>query len=36
MKNLKIVNQDQLKDWAENLFKKNSFNMVDVCQKRNF
>ena len=34
MKNLKIVNQDQLKDWAENLFKKNSFNMVDVSAKK--
>ena len=22
MKNLKVVNQDELKDWAENLFKK--------------
>ena len=34
MKNLKIVNQDQLKDWAEDLFKKNSFNMVDVSSKK--
>jgi len=34
MKNLKIVNQDQLKDWAESLFKKNSFNMVDVSSKK--
>ena len=34
MKNLKIVNQVQLKDWAENLFKKNSFNMVDVSSKK--
>jgi len=34
MKNLKIVNQDQLKDWAENLFKKNSFNMVYVSAKK--
>ena len=34
MKNLKIVNQDQLKDWAEDLFKKNSFNMVDVSTKK--
>ena len=34
MKNLKIVNNDQLKDWAENLFKKNSFNMVDVSSKK--
>ena len=28
MKNLKIVNQDQLKDWAEGLFKNNSFNIT--------
>jgi len=34
MKNLKIVNQDQLKDWAEDLFKKNSFNMIDVSAKK--
>ena len=34
MKNLKIVNQDQLKDWAEGLFKNNSFNMVDVSAKK--
>ena len=34
MKNLKIVNQGQLKDWAEDLFKKNSFNMVDVSAKK--
>ena len=34
MKNLKVVNQDELKDWAENLFKKNSFNMVDVSSKK--
>ena len=34
MKNLKIVNQNELKDWAENLFKKNSFNMVDVSSKK--
>ena len=34
MKNLKIVNQDQLKDWAEDLFKKNSFKMVDVSAKK--
>ena len=34
MKNLKIVNQVQLKDWAEDLFKKNSFNMVDFSAKK--
>tara|TARA_B100000029_G_C17131506_1_gene798936 strand:+ start:16 stop:561 length:546 start_codon:yes stop_codon:yes gene_type:complete len=31
---LKIVNQDQLKDWAEEIFKKNSFNMIDVSSKK--
>ena len=37
MENLKVVNQDELKDWAKEIFKKNSFNMVDVSsQKRNF
>ena len=34
MKNLKIVNQDDLKDWAEEIFKKNSFNMIDVSSKK--
>ena len=34
MKNLKIVNQNELKDWAEEIFKKNSFNMVDVSSKK--
>jgi len=31
---LKIVNQDELKDWAKEIFKKNSFNMVDVSRKK--
>ena len=30
MKNLKIVNQEELKDWAKEIFQKNSFNMVDA------
>ncbi len=34
MNNLKIVNKQELKDWANELFKKNSFNMVDVSSKR--
>ena len=34
MEKLKIVNQKQLKDWARNIFKKNSFNMVDVSSKQ--
>ena len=34
MEKLKIVNQDELKDWAKEIFKKNSFNMVDVSSKK--
>ena len=34
MKNLKILNQEDLQDWAKEIFQKNSFNMVDVSSKR--
>ena len=34
MSKLKIVNQDELKDWAKEIFKKNSFKMVDVSRKK--
>ena len=34
MSNLKIVDRQELKDWAKDLFKKNSFNMVDVSSKK--
>ena len=34
MKNLKVINEKNLKDWAEEIFKKNSFNMVDVSSKK--
>ena len=34
MSNLKIVDRQELKDWANELFKKNSFNMVDVSSKK--
>ena len=34
MKNLKIINQEELKDWAKEIFKKNSFNMIDVSSKK--
>ena len=34
MKNLKVINQDDLNDWAKEIFKKNSFNMVDVSSKK--
>ena len=33
MTKLKIINQKELKDWAEEIFKKNSFNMIDVSKK---
>ena len=34
MTKLKIVNKDELKDWAKEIFKKNSFNMIDVSAKK--
>ena len=34
MSKLKIINQDELKDWAKEIFQKNSFNMVDVSLKK--
>ncbi len=34
MNKLKIINQDELKDWAKEIFKKNSFNMIDVSSKK--
>ena len=34
MTNLKILNDKKLKDWAEKVFKKNSFNMIDVSSKK--
>jgi len=34
MKNLKVINQEKLKDWAKEILKKNSFNMVDVSSKK--
>ena len=34
MKNFKVINQEELKDWAEEIFKKNSFKMVDVTSKK--
>ena len=33
MKNLKVINQEELKDWAKEIFEKNSFNMIDVSSK---
>ncbi len=34
MSKLKIINQEDLKDWVEEIFQKNSFNMVDVSSKK--
>ena len=34
MKNLKVINQNDLKDWAKEIFKKNSFKMIDVSKKK--
>ena len=34
MTTLKAINKDQLKDWAKEIFKKNSFNMIDVSSKK--
>ena len=34
MKNLKIVTDNDLKDWAKEIFKKNSFKMIDVSKKK--
>jgi len=31
---LKLINQADLKDWAKEIFQKNSFNMVDVSSKK--
>ena len=34
MSRLNIINQRELKDWAKEIFQKNSFNMVDVSSKK--
>ena len=34
MKNFKVISKNDLKDWADEIFKKNSFNMVDVSSKK--
>jgi len=31
---LKVVNENNLKDWAKEIFKNNSFHMVDVSSKK--
>ena len=34
MKNLKVIKNNELKDWADEIFNKNSFNMVNVSNKK--
>ena len=34
MTKLKVINQEDFKDWAKEIFQKNSFNMVDVSLKK--
>ena len=34
MKNLKVLNKEELKDWAKEIYQKNSFNMIDVSSKK--
>ena len=34
MTKLKVIKQEQLNDWAKEIFQKNSFNMVDVSSKK--
>ena len=34
MTTLKVINKNELKDWAKEIFKKSSFNMVDVSSKK--
>jgi len=34
MKNLKIVTNNDLKNWAKEIFEKNSFKMIDVSEKK--
>ena len=34
MSKLKLISREDLKDWAKDMFQKNSFNMVDVSTKK--
>ena len=34
MKNLKILDQNELKDWAKDLFAEHNFKMIDVSEKK--
>ena len=31
---LKVINQNSLRDWAKEIFKDNSFHMIDVSSKK--
>ena len=31
---MKVINQNSLEDWAREIFKDNSFHMVDVSSKK--
>ena len=34
MSNLKIINNEKLSDWAKDIYENNSYNMVDVSEKK--
>ena len=34
MAKLKVISNEDLKDWAKEIFKENSFNMVNVSSKK--
>ena len=34
MENLKIVTNNDLKNWVKEIFEKNSFKMIDVSEKK--
>ena len=34
MSKLKLINQEDLKDWAKEIFQRSSFNMIDVSSKK--
>ena len=34
MSNLKIINNEKLSDWAKDIFENNSYNMVNVSEKK--
>ncbi len=34
MAKLKVISNEELNDWAKEIFKKNSFKMIDVSKKK--